>query len=149
MRRVRAFLLLVIGLWAWPAYAADRADAEAALVEGVNADRAGNRVAAKALLLESSKADPDWALPHAVQSAMLLEAGDGFGGEAEARKAVSLGMKPQTVNQLLAHAFLLQGEAQQALDLANDKGIAPKFRGYAARIRARALAGLGDYQGAA
>ncbi len=142
------FPLLIWCLVATPALAADRKDAEGALVAGVNATRAGDLAAGKSLLQDAIKADPSWPVAHAVQSSMMLAAGDGFGGETEARRAIELGMKPDQVNQLIAHAYLLQDNAQRALDQANARTIAPKFQGYAARIRARALAKLGDFEGA-
>ncbi len=147
MRLVFALLFLLIG-FASPAQSADRKEAEAALVDGVNAFRQGDMVTAKDALLQSSKADPKWALPHAVRSSIILDGGDGFGGEAEARRALELGMKADQLNQLIAHGFLLQGDARRALDQAASKGVAPKFLGYAARIRAKALAALGDFEGA-
>lgn len=150
VRRLAPFLLAMIGVnvLAVPAFAADREDAEAALVEGVNLHLNGDTAGARGKLLEAAKEDPDWALLYAVQASVLLSQGDGFGAETAVRRALELKMDPRRVNQLLAHAWLLQGDAQKALLQAQSRAIAPRYTGYAARIRALSLAKLGDLQGA-
>ena len=144
------FLSLAAGLWlaASPALAADREEAEALLVEGANSFRSGDAAKGRALLGDAIKADPAWALPHAALSGVLLSQGDGFGGEAAAKRAVELGMAPRRTIQLIAHAVLLQGDAPRALKLAQNPGVLPKFAGYAARVRAKAFAALGDFTAA-
>ncbi len=142
---MRALLPILLAMVAVPAFAADREDAEAALVEGVNIARAGNVAAGRVKLMNAVKADPEWALPHAVQAALILSQGDGYGAETEAKRALELGMKPSRVNHLLAHAALLKGETQVALQLAQSPDIDARYSGYAARIRARAYTSLGDF----
>jgi cellulose synthase operon protein C len=146
MKAIAAFLVML--LFVQPAYAADRAEAEAALVNGVNAYRIGENGDARRLLHDAIEADETWAQPHAVLASIMLAGGDGVGGDAEAHKAMQLGMKPDQLNQLFAHAQLLQGNAQKALDLAQGSNVALRFQGYAARIRAKALWSLGDLGGA-
>jgi cellulose synthase operon protein C len=141
----RALLTFSLFILAAPAYAADREEAEAALVDGVNIARAGNVAAGRIRLLNAIKEDPQWALPHAVLASLILTQGDGYGAETEAKRAVELGMKPARVKHLLAHALLLKGDAQGALQLAGQPDIDPRFKGYAARIRARALTKIGDF----
>ncbi len=137
-----------LALMPGPVFASDRSDAEQALVSGVNAFRSGELSQSRTDILSATKADPKWALPYAVQASIQLAGGDGYGGEASARKALSLGMKPDQVTQLLAHAYLLQGDPRRALDVAQSKRIAPRFAGYAARVRALALANMDDFEGA-
>jgi cellulose synthase operon protein C len=139
-------LALTVGLLATPAYAADRAEAEKLLVKAVNSYRAGEVGAARTMLLNAAKEDPKWPVPLAVQASIQLATGDGFGGEASANRALELGIKPAEINQLLAHAYLLQGDAQRALDFATDEEVAPRFAGYAARIRALAAWRLEDFE---
>ncbi len=141
---MRAAIAILLALLSVPALAADREEAEAALVEGVNIARAGNPSAGRIKLLNAIKADPEWALPHAVQAAIILTQGDGYGAETAIKRALELGMKPARVNHLLAHALLLKGNAPAALALAQSPNIEPRFRGYAARIRARSFTVLGD-----
>ncbi len=137
-------LILAFGI-AIPAHAADRKEAEDALVEGVNHLRSGNGTAAKIKLLNAIKADPDWALSHGVQGAILLSLGDGYGAEAELNRAAELDIDPATILHLRAHATLLKGDAPLALQLAQEPAIQAKFAGYAARVRALAYQKLGDF----
>jgi cellulose synthase operon protein C len=145
--RFAAALLIICGL-AQPAFAADRDEAEDALVAGVNALRSGNGAAAKIKLLNAIKADPAWALAHAVQGAILLSLGDGYGAEAELNRATELKIDPRTILHLRAHALLLKGDAPAALKTAQDDAIPRKFAGYAARIRAMAFEKMGDFTAA-
>jgi cellulose synthase operon protein C len=131
-----------------PVQASDRTDAEAELVQGVNAFRAGHEEDGIAQVRTASKTDPKWALPYAIRASFLLSQGDGYGGETAARRALELGMRAEQVNQLIAYAFYLQGDANKALDLAQGKKVSPRYAGYAARVRALALAKLGDLEGA-
>lgn len=147
MPRLFAIILLVFAAHS-PVLAADRASAEEQLVAGVNAWRKGELLASRSLLADAIKDDPDWGLPLAVQASMMLEAGNGLGADNAARQAIAKGVEPTRVIHLLAHAALLQGNPELALKLAQNRKIPPRFSGYAARIRARALATLGDNVGA-
>ncbi len=145
--RLAIGFLIALGA-ALPAQAADREEAEELLVAGVNSLRSGNGAAAKIKLLNAIKADPEWALAHAVQAAILLSLGDGYGAEAELNRAAELKIDPRTVLHLRAHALLLKGEAPGALKLAQDNGVPKKFAGYAARVRAMAFEKMGDFTAA-
>ena len=151
MRRLVLLLSAMISAFVLtaPALAADRADAEAALVEGVNLHLNGDTAGARVKLLQAAKEDPDWAIIYAVQASILLAQGDGFGAESAVWRALELKMEPGKVNQLMAHAFLLQGDAQKALAMAQPHNVAPRYRGYAARVRALAQAKLGNMPSAA
>ena len=142
------FCYALVGLSSAPAVAADRLEAEKALVEAVNISRSGNPAAARIVVMNAVKADPNWPLPHAVKASMMLTAGDGYGAETEVQRAMQLGMKPDQLNHLLAHALFLKGNTKAALQLAHPQNIATKFQGYAARIRAKAAAKLGDFEAA-
>ena len=140
---------LTLALSVTPAHAADRAVAEAALVSGANNLLAGQKRKARADLLNAVRADPKWGLAHAVNGRVLLALGDGVAAQAELERALALGVPAPRINQLIAHAWLLQGNARQALAEAAPDRVAAPYRGYAARIRARALVALDDFAGAA
>ena len=128
---------LALVLSAAPARAADRAAAEAALVSGANHLLAGEKRAARGDLINAVRADPKWGLAHAVNGRVLLALGDGVGALAELKRALALGVPAPRLNQLIAHAWLLQGDAKQALAEAAADRVALPYRGYAARVRAR------------
>jgi cellulose synthase operon protein C len=130
---------------AGPVFAADRQEAEAALVTGANAYRNSDFAEARSALVEAVKADPSWPLPHAVLANLMLSQGNGDAAEGETKRALELGIAPGRVAHMFAHAALLQGDPQRALKLAQSKTIAPRFAGYAARIRALAYAALEDF----
>jgi cellulose synthase operon protein C len=144
-RKISFVLAFCAALIAGVAHAADRGTAENALVAGVNAFLNSDMIDARAAMTDAIKADPAWPLPHAVMSTMLLAQGNGDTGEGEAKRAIELGIEPGRVAHLFAHAALLQGDPQRALQLAQNKKIMPRFAGYAARIRAKAFAALEDY----
>jgi cellulose synthase operon protein C len=149
MRRFLPLLMLIGALWTVPALAADRAAAQAAFNKGATLVVRGEARAARVELLNAIKADPSWPQPHAVMGSANLLLGDGLAGETEIKRAIELGMPAKQVNHLLAHAWLLQGDATRALELARPQIIEPRFEGYAARIRALAHASQNDLASAA
>jgi cellulose synthase operon protein C len=138
VRLTPLLLLLIATLSAGPAAAADRASAETAFRKGAQFVVRGEARAARVELLNAIKADPSWAMPHAVLGSANLQLGDGLAGETELKRAIELGMPVTHVSHLLAHAWLLQGDPTRALELARREAIEPRFEGYAARIRALA-----------
>lgn len=135
--------------FATPALAGPREDARSAMGSGARSFFAGNPRVARIDLLNAIKADPNWALPHALQGRIYLALGDGAAAEAELQRAISDGMKTSAVSHLLAHAYWLQGDPDRALDLATKEGGSSTAQAYAHRIAARAAIALGDYQRAA
>lgn len=132
-----------------PALAAPREDAALALGAGAQAFFEGDPRAARIELLNAIKADPGWALPHALQGRIYLALGDGIAAEAELDRAVALGMARPALTHLLAHAFLLQGDPERAFDTAQRQIAAPTAQAYALRIAARAQIVRGKYEEAA
>jgi cellulose synthase operon protein C len=128
------------------ASATKRTDAEAAYNRGATLVVRGEARAARVELLNASKADPTWSLPHAVMGSANLMLGDGLAAETELKRALELGLKTNQVSHLLAHAWLLQGDPRRALELAKREAVAPRFEGYAARVRALSLQSLGNYE---
>jgi cellulose synthase operon protein C len=133
------WLFLPLLIAAVPAQAKTQAAADAALIRGVAALNQGKPGEARVELLNAIQASPDWALAHAVQGRILLSLGDGQAAEGEINQAIASGMPRNRVNHLLAHAFLLQGNAERALTEVSPDQVAPRYSGYAARIRGRAL----------
>ncbi|WP_380785070.1 tetratricopeptide repeat protein [Sphingomonas sp. R86521] len=117
-------------------------DARRALADSLMTLRAGNYNAARANARAATAADPGLAIAHAVLARAYLELGDGLAAEAELTRARDAGLDANRLHQLQAHARLLQGDPQGAID---EAAKAPtRYAGYAARIRARALAVQGD-----
>jgi cellulose synthase operon protein C len=146
MRRLIAIALSAF-LIATPA-AADRSGAEAALAQGVEALNSGNPRAARVNLLNAIKADPNWAQAHAVQGEVYLRLNDTGSALTEFNRALQLGVKPEAINHLVAQVWLKNGDPQRALVEASANRVDPRFAAAAARVRAQALAALGDIMGA-
>lgn len=127
-----------------PALAADRDEARQSLRSGAELFFDRNPRAARIELLNAIKADPSWALPHALQGRIYLELGDGGGAQAELDRARGAGMPEDSLAHLLAHAYLLQGSPDQALAEAAKASGPPITLAYAARIAARAEIALGE-----
>ncbi len=130
------------------AQAADRAQAEVLFRKGIKAMRAGDYRKVRADMVDASKADDSWPLPYSVQAAALLELGDGVAAQTAINRAQGAGMATERLNHLLAHALLLQGQPKRAIELAAESIVAPRFHGYAARVRALALSQMEDYRSA-
>ena len=109
---------------------------------GVAAFEAGNLRTARVELMNALQADPDNGAARVMQARVMLALGDGVGAEAEIARARRSGVPAEETRHLFAHARLLQGDARGALDELSD--VPEAHAAYAARIRARALAALGD-----
>lgn len=117
-------------------------DARRSLIDSLVTLRAGNYNAARANARAAITAEPGLAIAHAVLARAYLELGDGLAAEAELTRARDAGLPADRLHQLQAHARLLQGDPQGAIDEAAKAP--PRYAGYAARIRARAVAVQGD-----
>ncbi|MEG3177395.1 tetratricopeptide repeat protein [Sphingomonas sp. RB3P16] len=125
--------------------ASARTDATGARTElalSVKALGIGNYSAARNHALAAIKADPQWGVAHAMLARSYLALGDGVAAEGELGRARAVGFDPARSHHLLAHAWLLEGQADRALAEAKQAG--PRFTGYAIRVGARALAARGD-----
>ncbi len=146
MRRLIAISLPLV-LMATPA-SADRSEAESAFAQGAAALKEGNARAARVNLLNAIKADPNWAQAHALQGEIYLRLNDTGAALTEFNRALQLGTKPEAINHLVAQVWLKNGDPQRALVEASANRVEPRFASAAARVRARALAALGDIIGA-
>ena len=121
-------------------------DARHELALSLSLLEAGNYSAAHNHAQSAIKADDSWGLAHAVLARIMLAMGDGIGAEGELARAKSAGFDVANAHQLYAHAYLLEGNPQRAIDEA--KKSLPRYGGYANRVVARALAAEGDMPGA-
>jgi tetratricopeptide (TPR) repeat protein len=133
--------LIVVGAGVALAMRSPRPDARRSLVASLTTLEAGNYSAARTNAQAAIVAAPTLGIAHAVLARAYLELGDGLAAEAELARATDAGMPKSRLHQLQAHARLLQGDPDGALDEA--ARAQPRYAVYAARIRARTLASQG------
>ena len=109
---------------------------------GVAAFERGDVRTARVELMNALQADPDHRDARILQARVLLALGDGVAAESEIARARRSGAPVDDTRHLLAHARLLQNDARGAL--AETATVPPAHAAYAARIRGRAFAALGD-----
>ncbi|VVT12300.1 conserved hypothetical protein [Sphingomonas aurantiaca] len=134
--------LIVVGVGVALALRPPKPDARRLLADSLATLDAGNYSAARTNAQAAVAARPDWGLAHAVLARAYLELGDGLAADAELSRAQDAGLPADRLHQLQAHADLLQGDPDGALDEASQA--LPRYAGYAARISARALAAQGN-----
>ena len=133
----RAFLLLLL------LGAAACANADGSPYErGMAAFENGDLRTARVEFLNALQSNPGDRAARIMQARVQLLLGDGAGAEAEILRARQSGVAVGDTHHLLAHARLLQGDAQGAI--AETEAVPPEHAAYAARIRGRAFAALGD-----
>ncbi|SFO04844.1 tetratricopeptide repeat protein [Sphingomonas sp. OK281] len=138
--------LAVVGIGIALASRPSAPNARRSLSNSLTTLRAGNYSAARTNAQAAITAAPNWAIAHAVLARAYLELGDGLAAEAELARAEDAGLPADRLHQLQAHARLLQGDPDGALDEAAQA--LPRYAGYAARIGALAHASQGDIVGA-
>lgn len=99
---------------------------------------------ARVELLNAIKADPTNGAAHLRQGFVYVRLGDGAAAEAEIARARTTGIAAGATRHLMAEALLQQGDARRALDEASAVDVAPAHAAYAARMRGRANAQIGD-----
>ncbi|MCC2979846.1 tetratricopeptide repeat protein [Sphingomonas sp. IC4-52] len=148
MARVVAMLVviaLVLAAIVLVARRASRPDPDEALRASFAALKRGNYSAARNHALVAADG-PDAGRGNAVLGRIYLLLGDGAAAEGALNRAVAAGMPRARLHQLLADAYLLQGNADRALsEAAHASG---RYAAYAARVRARGMATKGDVPGA-
>jgi tetratricopeptide (TPR) repeat protein len=106
---------------------------------GVAALDRGDARTARIEFLNAIKADPDNKALRIMQARAYLALGDGVAAEAELARARQLNVPADRSRPLMAHALILQGRHQEALqELAEASGP------YAERMRGRAQQALGN-----
>lgn len=109
---------------------------------GVEAWREGRVREARIALRNALQGDSGNKDAHLLQTRLLLESGDGEGAEAAVARARQAGATGAETRHLMAHARLLQGDADGAIQQA--EGAAPDQASYAARVIALAQLAKGD-----
>lgn len=152
MRRLIVILLALAAFggavvaWFHLGSGASQLDARAAMSRSAAALKAHDATSARDFAAAAVREEPSLATAHLALAKAMLALGDGVGAEAEIQRALETGADPKLLPHLRAHALLLQGQAQKAVDEAGRA--APPFRAYALRIRGRALAAGGNWQAA-
>jgi tetratricopeptide (TPR) repeat protein len=121
--------------------------AQDAYRRGAAALAQGDPRTARIELMNAIKAEPDNPRFRLLQARIYILLGDGVAAEAEIRTALADGLAPAEAHHLLAHAFILQGQPDRALEEASRAS--PNHAAYAARMRGRAQQALGNLDGAA
>ncbi|WBH17196.1 tetratricopeptide repeat protein [Sphingomonas radiodurans] len=136
-----AAIALLLGGIALLARRAAQPDPRDALPASLAALARGNYSAARNHAIVATKG-PDGGIANAVLARTYLLLGEGVSAEGALNRAVAGGVPQARLHQLFADAWLLQGDPDRAL--AEAARTDPRYGGYAARVRARALAAKGD-----
>ncbi|MEN2747678.1 tetratricopeptide repeat protein [Sphingomonas sp. T9W2] len=121
---------------------ADAADAKTKLAQALAQYEGGHWTQAREAAQAATAADPNYGLAQAVLARTHLVLGEGVAAQGAIDRAVAAGFDPDRIHQLRAHARLLQGDATGAI--AEADRTPARYRPYADRIRAQALAAGGD-----
>jgi len=147
IRWAAAFLALSIG-GAAPALA-DRAESLRYVAAADIAFAQGQPRSARVQLMNATDADPKNRLAWMYQARVALALDDPQGAMQALDRAIDAGYPIARTLHFRAHALLLQHRASDALEVVRPDRIPAAYRGYAARMRGRALAELDDFAGAA
>ncbi|MEA3008752.1 MAG: hypothetical protein QOJ91_444 [Sphingomonadales bacterium] len=121
--------------------------ADQAYRHGLQALAQGQPRTARIEFLNAIKAAPDNRNLRLAQARTYLLLGDGASAEAELKRANALGIPQSETGHLMAHALLLQGQAERAAIEAGKAG--PAHAAYAARMLGRAYQLTGKMEQAA
>ncbi len=125
------------------------AEARAAVNRALGYERNRDYRAARVEALNAVRADPAWPTAHIVQARVAIALGDAIAASEAIDAARQSGADPASLRTLSAHAAILRGEPQEALDILSDGPITAGRTAYAARLRAIAYRALGDQAGSA
>jgi tetratricopeptide (TPR) repeat protein len=109
---------------------------------GMAAFERGDMRTARVEFLNALQVNPDDRAARVMEARVQLALGDGAAAESEILRARQSGVTAEETHHLLAHARLLQGDAQGALNEA--AAVPSQHEAYAARIRGQAQMALGD-----
>ncbi len=119
-----------------------------AMAQGLRSLGAGDVSTARVEMMNAIKENPQDGLARAVQGSILIALNDGATAQVHLERALALGIAPERISHLLAHAAFLQGNYTQALERADAARISPPFAAYAARVRARTRIAQGNLEAA-
>jgi tetratricopeptide (TPR) repeat protein len=120
---------------------------EEAYRRGLQALADGQPRTARIEFLNAIKAQPNNKALRIAQARTYLQLGNGAAAEDELKRANALGVAESETAHLMAHALLLQGQAERAVAAANKAG--PAHAAYANRMLGRAFSALGRMEDAA
>ncbi|MGZ8281616.1 MAG: tetratricopeptide repeat protein [Allosphingosinicella sp.] len=109
---------------------------------GMAAFDRGDFHTARVEFMNALQANPEDGPSRLMQASVLLALNDGVAAESEIMRARQSGVPAEQTFHLLAHARLLQDDAEGAL--AHAGRAPPAFAAYAARIRGRAFMAIGN-----
>ncbi|HEX8062295.1 MAG TPA: tetratricopeptide repeat protein [Allosphingosinicella sp.] len=144
---VRSALIALLLLGSAACSNAGPESADGAYKRGLQALAQGQPRTARIEFLNAIKAEPDNKVLRLAQARTYLLLGDGPSAEAELKRARALGVAESETGHLLAHALLLQGQAERAADEARKAG--PAHAAYADRMLGRANQLMGKMEEAA
>jgi tetratricopeptide (TPR) repeat protein len=145
--RARAALTALLLLGAAACSNGGPRSADEAYRRGLEALAQGQPRTARIEFLNAIEAEPDNKALRMAQARTYLLLGDGAAAEAELRRAAALGVAASETGHLLAHALLLQGQAERAAAEARKAG--PAHSAYANRIAGQANQLMGKHDEAA
>ncbi|MGE0776284.1 MAG: hypothetical protein AB7L36_14785, partial [Sphingomonadaceae bacterium] len=146
---VRALALFALLIGGATQALAGRAESMRYLAAADMAFVVGNPRAAQVQLMNATDADPGNGTAWMYQARVALALRNGRDAEQALERAIDAGVEPARTLHFRAHALILQHRWADALAAAQADRIPVRHRGYAARMRGRALAELGDLPGAA
>ena len=145
--RLRSALTALLLLGAAACSDAGPESAAQAYQRGLQALAKGQPRTARIEFLNAIKAEPDNRLLRMAQARTYLQLADGASAEAELKRAKALGVADGETGHLIAHALLLQGQAERAVAEARKAG--PAHAAYADRMLGRAFQLMGKPEDAA
>ena len=143
----RSALIALLLLGAAACSNAGSGSADQAYSRGLQALAQGDPRTARIEFLNAIKAQPDNKALRLAQARTYLLLGDGGSAEAELKRANALGIPEGETGHLMAHALLLQGQAERAAAEARKAG--PAHAAYANRMLGRAYQLMGRMEDAA
>lgn len=135
-----------VGVGAAPG--APKAEARAAVDRAIAFERARDYRAARVEALNAVRADPAWPVAHILQARVALALGDAIAASEAIAAARDAGADADSLRALSAHAAILRGEPQEAIDILADGAVAAGREAYAARLRGIAYMALDDVDAA-
>jgi Flp pilus assembly protein TadD len=144
MRRKKLVTLIALAVLALGPGACSRQTPESLIAGAETAIASGDHRSAVIQLKSALSQDPKSARARWLLGEVYLNTEDGAGAEKEIRRAGELGVVDDAVLPALAQALLLQGKAEQILELVDSGGLSPRAKGELAGAQGLARLAKGD-----
>lgn len=145
----RALILLSLLVGGASPALADRAESMHYVAAADAAFVQGQPRTARVELMNATEADPANAVAWMYRARVALALDEGHEAEEALDRAIAAGCASNRTLHFRAHALILENRPADALRVAAPDQVAVPYRGYAARMRGRALADLRDFPAAA